>query len=528
MVVPIWSLWSQVMKQKLTKTAVEKIQPGNQDKIVWDTDLKGFGVKVTPRGRRSYFVRYRVGGGRNGRQRKPTIGTHGVVTCDQARDVARRTLAAARDGKDPFQEKKAQINAETVSDFWQIYRQRHLKVRTKPKTQADVVAMFDRHILPALGKQNLRAITKADISRLHSKLHAKPFQANRVLSTLSGLFGRAEEWGHRDEGSNPCRNIKRYPEPSRESFLTRVDRDRLTKVLDQREEESPFAVAFFRLALLTGCRKNELLRLLWSEVDLVGKSLHLPDSKTGKRTIFLSTEAVKVLDDVPRVSSNPHVFPGAKEGAHLVNVNKIWLKIREEAGLPNVRIHDLRHTFASIAVESGLGLPVIGELLGHSNAATTQRYAHLAEEHAREAVEAVGMDAFADQLGLYLRHAGNTSSALPLCCGDLMVIDVDSGCLMLAVQFIWAHTERALNSLGYGGTTEDFIPYLRDDESDPILRITGLHVDEDQFSEWAFGSDRSPEMFEFVLHFEPSAIDSAWLARYPDSACDDDGVVSTV
>lgn len=143
----------------------------------------------------------------------------------------------------------------------------------------------------------------------------------------------------------------------------------------------------------------------------------------------------------------------------------------------------------------------------------------------------VGMDAFADQLGLYLRHAGNTSSALPLSCGDLMVIDVESGCLMLAVKFIWAHTERALNSLGFPGTTEDFIPYLRDDESDPILRITGLHVDEDQFSEWAFGSDRSPDMFEFVLHFEPSTTDPEWLARHPEVTGDasklsnaDDGV----
>lgn len=378
------------MKQKLTKTSVEKIQPGNQDKIVWDTDVKGFGVKVTPRGRRSYFVRYRVGGGRNGRQRKPTIGTHGIITCDQARDMARRTLAAARDGKDPYQERKTQINAETVGDFWVVYRQRHLMVRTKPKTQADVTAIFERHILPTLGKQNLRAITKADVSRLHSKLNAKPYQANRVLSALSGLFGRAEEWGHREERSNPCRNIQRYPEFSRESFLSREDRKRLAAVLDQQEKNNPVAVAFFRLALLTGCRKNELLRLSWSEVDLESKCLHLPDSKTGKRSILLSTDAVKILKNMPRIADNPYVFPGAKKGTHLVNVNKRWLKVREEAGLQDVRIHDLRHTFASIAVESGLGLPVIGGLLGHSNASTTQRYAHLAEDHAREAVEAIG------------------------------------------------------------------------------------------------------------------------------------------
>lgn len=378
------------MKRKLTKTSVEKIQPGNQDKIVWDTDVKGFGVKVTPRGRRSYFVRYRVGGGRNGRQRKPTIGTHGVITCDQARDVARRTLAAARDGKDPFQEKKAQINAETVGDFWEVYRQRHLTVRTKPRTQADVTAMFERHILPVLGKQNLRAITKSDISRLHSKLNAKPYQANRVLSALSGLFGRAEEWGHREEGSNPCRNIQRYQEPPRERFLTQAERKRLAVVLDLHEKRNPVAVSFFRLAMLTGCRKNELLQLAWAEVDLDNKCIVLLDSKTGKRTVFLCSEAVQILQEMAREKGNPYVFPGAKQGAHLVNANKLWLKIREEAGLDGVRIHDLRHTFASMAIEAGLGLPVIGRLLGHSNASTTQRYAHLAEDPARAALEIIG------------------------------------------------------------------------------------------------------------------------------------------
>ncbi len=139
----------------------------------------------------------------------------------------------------------------------------------------------------------------------------------------------------------------------------------------------------------------------------------------------------------------------------------------------------------------------------------------------------VGMDVFADQLGLHLRQAGNTSPALPLSCGDLTVIDKDTGYLMLAVSFIWAHTEKALNSLGYSGTTEDFIPYLRDDESDPILGITGLRVDEDQFSEWAFGSDRSPDMFDFVLRSEPSVIEPAWLARHPDGEGQDDEVVPT-
>tara|TARA_R110002110_G_scaffold412881_1_gene639490 strand:- start:3732 stop:4886 length:1155 start_codon:yes stop_codon:yes gene_type:complete len=378
------------MKQKLTKTSVEKIEPGNKDKIVWDTEIKGFGIKITPRGRRSYFVRYRVGGGRSGRQRKPTIGVHGVVTCDQARDIARRTLAQARDGKDPFQEKMAQINAETVDDFWKVYRDRHLLVRTKLRTQADVTAIFERHILPTLGKLKLRAVTKADVSRLHSKLNATPYQANRVLSALSSLFGRAEEWGHSEEGSNPCRKVRRYQEPSRERFLTKEERKRLAIVLTRHEKSSAITVSFIRLAMLTGCRKNELLQLAWTEVDLANKCILLLDSKTGKRTVFLSSDALQILQNTPREKDNPFVFPGAKQGAHLVNANKLWLKIRAEAGLEGVRLHDLRHTFASMAIEAGLGLPVIGKLLGHNNAATTQRYAHLAEDPAREALEVIG------------------------------------------------------------------------------------------------------------------------------------------
>ncbi len=378
------------MKQRLTKTSVERISPGSRDQIIWDTDVTGFGVKVTPRGRRSYFVRYRVGGGRSGRQRKPTIGVHGVITCDQAREIARRWLAEARAGKDPLQERQTQSSAETVGDFWQIYRQRHLLVRNKPRTQADVTAIFERHILPTLGKQKLRAVTKADVSRLHSRLHATPYQANRVLSALSGLFGRAEEWGHREEGSNPCRRIRHYQEQGRERFLTKAERKRLAGVLDHHEENSPITVAFFRLAMLTGCRKNELLTLAWSEVDFANKCLRLSDSKTGSRTVFLSGDAVTILQGIQRQKGNPYVFPGAKERSHLVNPNKLWLKVRSEAGLDGVRLHDLRHTFASMAIEAGLGLPVIGRLLGHSNASTTQRYAHLAEDHAREALEAIG------------------------------------------------------------------------------------------------------------------------------------------
>lgn len=378
------------MNTKLTKSFVERVPVGTRDKIIWDSEIKGFGLKVTPKGHRSYFVKYRVGGGGQGRQRKPSLGAHGILTCEQARQMARKWLAEARDGNDPLETRQMLSKAETVSDLIAEFMERYAPSHMKTATRDAAKDYHDRIINPALGKMNVTNVTRPDISRLHGKLSATPYQANRVLSALSSLFNRAEEWGYRDEGSNPCRHVKPYPEKPRERSLSQEEIRRLNQTLITHESKSLYSVAFVRLALMTGARKNELLTLRWSDVDLKQGRLHLPDSKTGKRAIVLSEPAKELLANLPRINSNPHVLVGAKEGAHLVNVNKFWLKIRREANLDGVRIHDLRHTFASIGVSNGVPLAVVGKLLGHRHPSTTNRYAHLADTSLTDGADLIG------------------------------------------------------------------------------------------------------------------------------------------
>ena len=211
--------------------------------------------------------------------------------------------------------------------------------------------------------------------------------ANRVVDTLSRLYSMAEAWGVVPEGRNPCRSAVKYKERRRERFLTEEEFRRLGRVLAEAETEgglSAYAVAAIRLLTLTGCRRNEILALQWKDVDLDAGELSLKDTKTGARTVPLSPAALKVLAALPRVRGNPWVIPGKKPGAHMRNINDPWEIVRKRAGLEDVRLHDLRHSFASRALALGESLPVIGKLLGHTQVETTARYAHLARDSVRE------------------------------------------------------------------------------------------------------------------------------------------------
>jgi len=378
------------LHQKLTKKYVENLSPGTSDQIIWDTEIAGFGVKVTPTGKRSYFVKYRVGGGRNGRQRKPSIGVHGIITCIQARQIAQDWLSEARAGRDPLQARQSSSKAETLAMFCDIYVERHIVPHLKEKTQKDYAGLLAQHILPNLGKLSVRSISRPDILKLHTKMSKTPYQANRVLALLSSLFNRAEEWGYRVEGTNPCRHVIKFKETSRDRSLSETEITILERKLKTMEIQNPYPVAFVRLALLTGARKNEILHLKWSDVDLIKGKMLLRDSKTGRRSISLNSPAISVLESLPRIYGNPYVLPGAKANSHLVNVNKFWARVRKQAQIGDVRIHDLRHTFASIGVSNGLSLSLVGELLGHKNPSTTNRYAHLADKSVRNASEAIG------------------------------------------------------------------------------------------------------------------------------------------
>jgi integrase len=271
----------------------------------------------------------------------------------------------------------------------------YVRQHCKPRTAYEYRRAVGLFINPALGRHRISDVQRADVARFHHDLRDRPYQANRALGVLSKMMNVAEEWGLRPDGSNPCRHVKKYRELKRERYLTRDELQRLGGVLTEdqtKSAESPFAIAALGLLVLTGARLSEILTLRWENVDIENGLLRLPDSKTGAKLIYLNAAAVQLLRRVPRIQNNPHVIAGGKPGAHLVELQKPWRRIRAKANLGDVRIHDLRHSFASVAAGTGMSLPMIGKLLGHSGPVTTARYAHLAADPIRAASNLIGAE----------------------------------------------------------------------------------------------------------------------------------------
>ena len=383
---------------KITKRFVEGIEPAASDVFAWDDDLRGFGLRLKPSGIRSYIVQYRNA---HGRSKRMTIGEHGRLTAEEARKRARLILAEVETGGDPAEARNAARKAPTVTEFAERYLSDHVATKMRPKSAAEDRRMLSRLLLPALGTRKLTDVTRADVARLHHDIRRTPTQANRVLSLLSRMMNMAEKWGLRPDGSNPCRHVEKFKEAKRERYLSADELARLGDVLTERERtatEAPGVVAAVRLLILTGCRLSEILTLQWPYVDFADACLRLPDSKTGAKTVHLNAPALAVLAAMEREEGSPWVIAGGKPGTHLVNLQKPWGRIRAAAGIADVRLHDLRHSFACVAVGLGEGLPMIGKLLGHTQTQTTARYAHLAADPVKAATERVGA-ALAGMLG---------------------------------------------------------------------------------------------------------------------------------
>ena len=375
--------------ERFTKTLVDSLQPGEKAYTVWDPDMPGFGIRVWTSGSKVFAFKYT----KRGDQHWITLGRYGVLTVDQARKKAQKIRLQILEGEDPHKKLAEQRDALTVNELAKRFLEEHVEPKTKATTQRQYKEAIARFILPNLGKRLVRDLEPDDIAKLHHGIRATPYQANRVLAVMSKMLKMAELWGYRPQASNPCYYIQKYKEHSRERFLTAAELRRLAEVLTTMEttkEQSLFAVAAIRLLMFTGARLNEILRLRWEEIDLESGILRLKDSKTGAKAIFLNKPAVEVLAALPQMLDNPYVIAGDKEGANLVNLEKPWDAIREKARIQGVRIHDLRHTFASYAVQGGMSLEMIGALLGHSQASTTKRYAHLAAKQHRTNSEAVG------------------------------------------------------------------------------------------------------------------------------------------
>ncbi|MFN8704258.1 MAG: tyrosine-type recombinase/integrase [Rhodospirillales bacterium] len=373
---------------KLTKRVIDAAEIQAAEYFIWDNELPGFALRVLPSGRKGYIVQYRAGR----RSRRMSLGPSSVLTCEQARTRAISIIAAARNGDDPAAERDAERKTITVKELAERFDKEHVSVRVKETTAKGYRRLIDRTILPALGRHRVTEVTRADIAKLHHNLRHIPYEANRCLEVMSKMFSLAEMWGLRPDGSNPRKHIKKYAEEKRERFLSPAELKRVGDVLREMEDEGielASAIAAARLLILTGCRLGEIMTLQWEHVDPAGRALRLPDSKTGAKVVHLGQPAIDVLTGIKKVDKNPWVIVGTLPGARLTDLQPFWQRVRARAGLKDVRIHDLRHTFASTAVASGQGLPMIGKLLGHTQVQTTARYAHLAADPVKLAADAV-------------------------------------------------------------------------------------------------------------------------------------------
>jgi integrase len=374
---------------RLTKRTVDALRANGRDVIYFDGELPGFGLRVKPSGVKSYLIQYRT----KGRTRRFTVGAHGVLTAEQARKRARKQLLRVNDGADPSEEQRQTRKAETVGELCERYLEHHARVHKKPSSIRGDEVMLKTRILPALGKRKVGDVTRADVQRLHHTMKDTPYQANRTLALLSKMMNLAERWGIRPDGTNPCRHVERYREKRRQRYLSAAELAELGKVLAKVERECVewhSVVPALRLLIFTGARTSEVLTLRWEWVDFERRCLLLPDSKTGEKVIHLNAPASKVLADLERDPDNPHVIRGRLPGTCLVNLKDPWGRMRKRAKIPDVRVHDLRHSFAAVAAGAGSSLPVIGALLGHSQPQTTARYAHLADDPLKAAAETVG------------------------------------------------------------------------------------------------------------------------------------------
>lgn len=403
-------------KIKLTKRVVDgaEIRPGRY--VLFDSEIKGFGLRVFPSGQKSWIFEYKVdGGGRKASTKRVTIGRSDEFTPDEARKIAERLRGKAKIGQDPQAEKAAYRTAPTLAEMADAFLV-HIASKKRARTEKFYRSTLDRLVIPALGNRKAADLKRLELAKLHLDLEETPYLSNRMIAILGSMYSFGGKHGFVPEDYNPARGIERFEEHSRERLLSadelvrlgdairvaetegipwRIDPAKKTKHVPKEKREAvigPHAAAALRLLIFTGARLREILHLEWSQVDLERGLLLLPTSKTGKKTIVLNAPAMAVLSSLPRIGN--YVVAGKTAGTEdekpRADLKRPWAMVTRHAGLEDLRIHDLRHNFASFGAGGGMGLPIIGKLLGHTQAATTQRYAHLDADPLRRASNAIG------------------------------------------------------------------------------------------------------------------------------------------
>ena len=410
--------------QRITKRTVDGLSTHRHHEYIWDSELRGFGVRVTASGFKAYVVQYRLPGlGRRGAVKRVTLGEHGRLTPDEARRLAKRELGRVAQGHDIAAERASRKGIPTVKELGTEYL-KDVKLRRKESTAYEYERMWTKHVLPEFGSRQVPSVTSQDVRRLHKSFSETPYTANRTLALLGAFFAYAAKEGVIKAHENPAHGVDHFAEKPRERYLTADEFKRLGEALNKAEATglppgpehkktpkseatikhrakstwgqtipaNPFAVAAIRLLALTGCRESEILNLKWEEVDLERGFLRLSDSKTGRSIRPLGASAIAIFESLPKVAKNPHVLPGNKKGEHLSDVQRLWYAVRDAAGLPKLRLHDLRHSFASVPATSGESLLIVRSLLGHRNVATTERYAHLSDDPVKSAADKASAD----------------------------------------------------------------------------------------------------------------------------------------
>jgi len=380
------------MKERLTKTVIENVKPQAKDTWISDAKLPGFYGRITPQGQRLYYARY----SRNGQRFTVALGKHGAITCETARKAAAKIMGEVTLGGNPAVDRKAAREDLTLKRFSELYTTDYAEVHLKANSQRLTKVCLKTYIVPALGSKRLANISPSDVERMHLGLKETPVSANRCVALLNAMLNVARRWGYR-KGPNPCEGIRRFKETARRRYLAPEEVVKLAAAIKTAEDAQMIpwqSAALFRLLLLTGARSGELLNLRWSEVDLANDALNLTDSKTGAKTIRLNGAAAVILGKLER--GGEWVFPHPRRtGKRIAHPKHSWAKVLRLAKITNCHLHDLRHSYASFGVSAGLTLPVLGALLGHTQAQTTSRYSHLMTDPLRAAVNVIG-DALAE------------------------------------------------------------------------------------------------------------------------------------